>query len=315
MSRLPVPLLSLLALAVTTTSLALPAHAAGQHLEVLFVAEGAGPVAYIEVTERGSAGRLERSAAWAFFAGGETVTRSLQDSVRGDRGAPLLADLPSPPVGLGVSSDADGTLLFTLDGLGDWQAGLVEGASLRAAPGGPAVSSDDSARLLIEPPTMGLPGAPSRPAPAVLYGTRGALAGHATVTRGPEPRPGDTLLLPAEDESAGLVALPLGPDDLASARTFVADRSSSCDRAVPSALLLWPAGRDPLRLVATAAPACLRSGRVIVPFAGARLAARADLPLRAVLVDEPGRGGSREAMARSGSPAQRSARYPPDHSR
>lgn len=290
-------------LVVVLAALLSPAstRAAEQELEVLFVADGAGPITYLEVRERSDDQTLVRSASWTFFAGGETVTKTTQDQLRATASAPLLVELPSPPAGLSVASDDDGTMLFTLDDLGDWQAALASGVDLKPAPGGPAVSSRKAARLLVEPPpsTLGRQGAWA--SQAVLYGTLGAVAGQAFVRTSAATRRHPVLVLPQEGQ--GLTSVDFGLGALASHRTFVVDRARACERAVPTAILLWPKGGVPTRLVASSAPGCLPSGRVIVPLSGVRLEARKDTPIRAVLVDEPPSGA-----ASTGASTDRAAR-------
>lgn len=302
---LPCVLASLIA-AMTTTA---TATAAEQRLEVLFIAEAAGPIAYVEVTERADGDQLSRSAAWVFFSGGRGVTKILQDSIRANRRAPLLVDLPSAPSGLAISSDDDGTLIFTLEDLGDWQAALHDAAALSPTTEGPAVSTRAAARLLVEPPEAD----PARAGPSVsratLYGTGGAIRGHALVD-GSASGGGSTRLIWPSD--GGLQATAFGAEQMASARTFVADRVRACGRAVPTALLLWPEEGAPTRLVASAVPGCLPSGRAIVPLGGVRLESRRETPIRAVLVAEPSPGEAKvddaAANASAGEPGRLTSR-------
>lgn len=266
---------------LTTTGPAL-AQRAEQRLEVLFVADGAGPIAVVEVHERGEGEAIARAASWALFTGDVTVLKTVEDRVRGARGAPPLVDLPSAPAGLGLASDDDGTLLFTLDELGDWQASLDPSVAPASPRGGPAVPSRSSARLLVEPPAAAVP--PTRyTTRAVLYGTAGAYEGFALVDARAQESTGALVLASAR----GLDVEPFAAAERASERAFIPDRASACGRPVPSALLLWPEEAPPARLVSSSTAACLPDGRALIPLAGVRLEARRDTPLRAILVDDP----------------------------
>lgn len=296
MTRGLVTLVALLLVTSTSLPAAARARAAEQRLQVVFIADGAGPMAFVEVSERGDGQRIARAASWAFLAGDASVSGAVSDQVRGARSAPPLVDLPAAPPGLGLTGDVDGTLVLTLDGLGDWQTALASSPPA-AARVGPAVSSTSSARLLVEPPPTTL--ATGRyTTRAVLYGTRGAYEGVAVVDMRAGARRGGALVLRGSD---GVSVEPFGREQRASERSFVADRASACERPVPTALLLWPDGSAPARMVASAAPACVPGDRAIVPLEGARLEPRRDTPLRGLLVDEP-LGAEARAGARAPTP-------------
>lgn len=262
------------------------AIAADRHLEVVFLADGAGPMAVLQVHERGVGQQIERAGAWAFFVGDMSVSKRVSDRVRGVRRAPQLTDVPAAPAGLGLTGDVDGTLVFTLDELGDWQAPLEaagSGAKASTPRGGPAVPSASAARLLLEPPATASNGRYTTR--ATLYGTRGAYTGLALVDVRADGPSGAALVLRANDE---IVIEPFGPKERADARAFIADRARTCERAVPTAVLLWPEQGAPMRTSASSAPVCLPGGRALVPLSGARVEARREVPLRGILVEDGG---------------------------
>lgn len=294
MSRFPLALLLALASAFAGEA----SHAANQRLTVVFVGDGSGPMALIEVQERGEGQRIERAAAWAFFAGSASVSKAMSDRVRGSRQAPPLADLPAAPAALGLTSDVDGTLLFTLDELGDWQDQLEAGRAPAAE--GPPVSAGSSARLLVEPPPSLAPTG-RYTTRATVYGTRGAYTGLAVVETRPEAGDGGGALVSRVNDE--LVLEPFGSEERSQRRAFIADRARACERPVPTAVLLWPEEGAPARLSASAAPICLPGGRAVVALEGARLEPRRDTPMRGLLLDEAAAPGARKAPRLGRAPA------------
>jgi len=270
-------LATLLALLAATA----PANAAGataQRLEVGFVsASGVALVVEIAASPRG--GEVLRSGSWVFSAGGDVVVASAADAAPGHG---LDAALPSPPAGVDVRYASDGGLLNTLTGLGDWQAVAgVEPLGGRAHPTSPGVADASDARLQVAPrPDEGLTIDPTqagglRTAPAVLYGTRGAVSGRAWVDLRPAPSARVVVL-----DDNGLIELPKTGDGV-----FIADVVQTCRLTTPSALSARMEDHASVRLLDEIGQGgCLLSGAAVVPLSGAWLERRTEKPAHGIAV-------------------------------
>lgn len=272
-----------LALALAT-ALATSVDRPAQRLEVGFVSE-AGVAVVVELSSRPAGKARVRSGSWVLAAGGQTWSGSVVDESAVLR--PFAEPLPRAPVGMGVEYGPDGSLLVTLTKLGAWQEGVeLEEIGGREHPTAPGVAASTEARLSVGPREGGgLERGARYEAPAVLYGTRGAITGRAWVDTRPAPATRVTAL-----SKDGLVDVPSRAPD-----TFVLDVGTTCGKTTPRAITAAPQELSPVRLVATSDGGCLLSGAAVVPLAGAWLERRGDAPARAiaVLVDD----GPRAALA------------------